>query len=63
MAPTSRRHGEVTALIVELKRVAAARGACVTFVQADLGDDAAIALYSKLGIREDVVHFDIAPLS
>jgi aminoglycoside 3-N-acetyltransferase I len=29
------------------------------FVQADQGDDAAIALYSKLGAREDVLHFDI----
>jgi hypothetical protein len=32
----------------------------VIFVQADRGDDAAIALYSKLGAREDVLHFDIA---
>jgi aminoglycoside 3-N-acetyltransferase I len=30
-------------------------------VQADRGDEAAIALYTKLGIREDVLHFDIAP--
>jgi aminoglycoside 3-N-acetyltransferase I len=29
-------------------------------VQADHGDDAAIALYTKLGTREDVLHFDIA---
>jgi aminoglycoside 3-N-acetyltransferase I len=29
-------------------------------VQADLGDAPAIALYSKLGTREDVLHFDIA---
>ena len=31
------------------------------YVQADLGDDPAIALYSKLGRREDVLHFDIDP--
>jgi hypothetical protein len=37
-----------------------ARGAYVVFVQADLGDDAAIALYTKLGRRESVLHFDIA---
>jgi len=30
-------------------------------VQADLGDEAAIALYTRLGVREDVLHFDIAP--
>jgi aminoglycoside 3-N-acetyltransferase I len=29
-------------------------------VQADHGDDPAIKLYSKLGHREDVLHFDIA---
>jgi len=28
-------------------------------VQADHGDDPAIELYSKLGVREDVIHFDI----
>ena len=47
-------------MIQELKRVAAARGIYVIFVQADHGDDAAIALYTKLGVREDVLHFDIA---
>ena len=40
--------------------VAAARGAWVIYVQADLADLPAIALYSKLGAREDVLHFDIA---
>jgi aminoglycoside 3-N-acetyltransferase I len=54
-----RRRGIATALIQELKRIAATRGAYVVYVQADLGDDPAIALYSKLGIREDVLHFDI----
>ena len=34
--------------------------AYVIYVQADLGDEAAIALYSKLGLREGVLHFDIA---
>ncbi|MEP6607961.1 MAG: AAC(3)-I family aminoglycoside N-acetyltransferase [Burkholderiaceae bacterium] len=55
-----RREGIATALIQELKSLAAARGAYVIFVQADRGDSAAVALYSKLGIREDVLHFDIA---
>jgi aminoglycoside 3-N-acetyltransferase I len=55
-----RRQGIATALIAELKKIAALRGAYVIFVQADLGDEAAIALYTKLGIREDVLHFDIA---
>jgi hypothetical protein len=30
-------------------------------VQADYGDDPAVALYTKLGVREDVMHFDILP--
>jgi aminoglycoside 3-N-acetyltransferase I len=59
VAKAHRRKGIATALIGELKKIAAARGAYVIFVQADLGDEAAIALYTKLGIREDVLHFDI----
>ncbi|HVL77312.1 MAG TPA: AAC(3)-I family aminoglycoside N-acetyltransferase [Noviherbaspirillum sp.] len=62
VAQAHRRQGIATALILALKKIARARGAYVVFVQAD-GDDAqAIALYSRLGLREDVVHFDI-PLS
>lgn len=37
-----------------------ARAAYVIFVQADVGDEPAIALYTKLGVREEVLHFDIA---
>lgn len=48
-------------MIEELKTIAAKRGAYVIFVQADTGveDEPAIALYTKLGTREDVLHFDI----
>lgn len=60
VAAAHRREGIATALIEELGNIAAARGAYVIFVQADLGDDPAIALYTKLGVREDVLHFDIA---
>ena len=56
-----RRRGVATALIEELKKIAVAKGAYVIYVQADHGDDAAIALYTKLGVREDVLHFDILP--
>ena len=56
-----RRKGVATSLIGELKRLAAERGAYVIYVKADYGDDPAIALYSKLGTREDVMHFDIPP--
>ncbi|MCZ7664661.1 MAG: AAC(3)-I family aminoglycoside N-acetyltransferase [Thermoleophilia bacterium] len=59
VAREHRRRGIATALISELARIARARGAWVIFVQADLGDEAAIALYTKLGRREDVLHFDI----
>jgi aminoglycoside 3-N-acetyltransferase I len=60
VAAAHRREGIATALIHKLKEIAADRGAYVIFVQADLGDDPAIELYTKLGIREDVLHFDIA---
>ena len=59
VAEAHRRQGISTALIKELQTIAAARGAYVIYVQADYGDDPAIALYTKLGVREDVMHFDI----
>lgn len=55
-----RRRGVATALIGHLRGIAAERGAWVIYVQADHGDDPAIALYDKLGTREEVLHFDIA---
>jgi aminoglycoside 3-N-acetyltransferase I len=59
VAAGHRRRGIATGLIAELGRIAAARGAWVMFVQADLQDAPAIALYTRLGTREDVLHFDI----
>jgi aminoglycoside 3-N-acetyltransferase I len=56
-----RRQGVATAMIGALQQLAAERGIYVMFVQADHGDDPAIALYSRLGVREDVLHFDIPP--
>ena len=57
-----RRAGIATRLIEKLKAVAAERGAYAIFVQADTSpeDEPAIALYSRLGKREEVLHFDIA---
>ena len=59
VAEAHRRQGIATALILHLKGIAARRGAWVVFVQADYGDEPAIALYEKLGVREAVLHFDI----
>ena len=59
VADAHRREGIATRLIEELRRIAAERGAYVVFVQADHVDAPAIALYSGLGTREDVLHFDI----
>lgn len=59
VAEAYRRRGIATALIERVRLLAAERGAHVVFVQADYGDDAAVALYTKLGRREDVMHFDI----
>lgn len=61
VAADRRRRGVATALIGALQRIAAERGAYVIYVQADPPDEPAVALYTKLGIREDVLHFDIAP--
>jgi len=61
VAPEHRRRGVATALIECIKDIARQRGAWVVYVQADLGDEPAIALYTKMGVREDVLHFDIAP--
>lgn len=59
VAAEHRRRGIATALIAELKTIAAARGVYVIFVQAELGDAAAISLYSKLGSRANVLYFDV----
>jgi aminoglycoside 3-N-acetyltransferase I len=61
VAPSHWRQGIATALIGHLQDIAPALGAWVIYVQADYGDDPAVALYTKLGTREDVMHFDIAP--
>jgi aminoglycoside 3-N-acetyltransferase I len=54
-----RRNGVATALIECLREWGVAHGAWVVYVQADYGDEPAIALYTKLGVREHVMHFDI----
>ncbi|MES2903021.1 MAG: GNAT family N-acetyltransferase [Pseudomonadota bacterium] len=58
---TYRRRGVATALIEALKPIAREAGGWMIFVQADPVDGPAIALYDKLGTREEVLHFDIAP--
>lgn len=55
-----RRRGVATALIDALKPIAREKGAWIIFVQADPPDAPAVALYQKLGTREDVFHFDIS---
>lgn len=59
VAEDHRRQGVATALIEALKPIARAAGAWVIYVQADHVDPPAIALYEKLGAREEVLHFDI----
>jgi len=60
VAEQHRRRGVATGLITQVRTIASQRGAHVVFIQADLEDDPAIQLYTKLGVREDVLHFDIA---
>lgn len=59
VAARHRRRGIATALIEALRGLARQRGAYVIFVQADLADVPAIALYETLGIKETAHHFDI----
>ena len=59
VAAAHRREGIATALIEQLKTIAANLGVYVIFVQADRRDAAAISLYSKLGTCSEVLHFDI----
>ena len=61
VAEAHRRRGVATALIAEVQHIAAETGGWVVYVQADHGDDPAIALYDGLGRREEVMHFDIPP--
>jgi aminoglycoside 3-N-acetyltransferase I len=61
VAESHRRRGLATSLVATFGRLARARGGWVVFVQADRDDSPAIALYDKLGTREEVLHFDIAP--
>ena len=59
VAENHRRRGAATALLRRLQEIASDVRAWVIYVQADYGDDPAIALYEKLGTREEVLHFDI----
>jgi aminoglycoside 3-N-acetyltransferase I len=60
VAEQHRRRGVATGLIAQVRSIASQRDAHVVYVQADLEDEPAIQLYTKLGTREDVLHFDIA---
>jgi aminoglycoside 3-N-acetyltransferase I len=55
-----RRRGVATGTIHALREIAAQRDVYIIFVQADLGDDPAVALYRSLGTQETAHHFDIA---
>jgi aminoglycoside 3-N-acetyltransferase I len=59
VAEAHRRKGVATGLIGELVRIASQRDVYVIFVQADLVDGPAIALYESLGTKETAHHFDI----
>ena len=54
-----RRQGIATEMLEELKKHLKARGIDTIFVQADEEDDPAVQLYSRLGKRREVVHFEI----
>lgn len=59
VASTHRQRGVATALITKTRDIALEIGAWAVFLQADYADAPAVALYTKLGTREEVLHFDI----
>jgi aminoglycoside 3-N-acetyltransferase I len=61
VAAPFRRKGIAVSLIRAAQAECRARGIDVIFVQAHVEDEPAVALYSRLGTREDVFHFDIGP--
>lgn len=60
VSESHRRKGIAEAMLKEMQKIGALRGAYVVFVQADHGDEPAIALYTKVGIGGEVLHFDLA---
>lgn len=60
VASNYRRRKIATELIHFVQAEAQSLGAWVVFVQADPVDTAAVNLYSSLGTREDVFHFDFS---
>ena len=59
VAEPFRRRKIATRLIENLKGIAREKNAWVIYVQADYEDEPAVRLYESLGIKEEVLHFDI----
>jgi aminoglycoside 3-N-acetyltransferase I len=62
VAESYRRRRGATAKTRKLQAQAADLAAWVIFAQPDYADEPANELYTKLGVREEVLHFDIEPL-
>lgn len=54
-----RRQKIATSLVNHLKQIAVQKKVYIIFVQADIDDRPAIKLYESLGLKEEVLHFDI----
>lgn len=59
VAEAHRRRGVATALLRRVQRIASERGAWTVFIQAERDDAPAVSLYSKLGTREEALHFEL----
>lgn len=54
------RQGVASSLIEYIKQIAKERGAWFVYIHADSDNEAAINLYSKLGVRVEAIPFDLS---
>ncbi|MDJ1173356.1 GNAT family N-acetyltransferase [Roseofilum capinflatum] len=59
VAEPYRRKGIATSLIEKVKLIGQSRGAWLVFVQAEYVDKPAVNLYTKLGRKQEILHFDL----
>jgi aminoglycoside 3-N-acetyltransferase I len=62
VAKQFRREKIASRMLSHADKIGRSQGCHITFVQADYEDEPAVRLYTSLGIREEVLHFDLTKL-